>query len=94
LVASGLDVNDQSNKAEDSPLMTYFWGSKLYGMEGVGMSRDIENLQTLMNLGADISLTDANGFDVESWLSTRYFDEKERTQIEAVLNIKINTDTI
>ena len=94
LVASGLDVNDQSNKAEDSPLMSYFWGSKLYGMEGDGTSRNIENLQTLMNLGADISLTDTNGFDVESWLSTRYFDEKERTQIEAVLNIKINTDTI
>lgn len=92
LVASGLDVNDQTNNAKDSPLMCYFWGNKLFRMGGSGEPRDIENLKTLMNLGADISLNDSNGLDVESWLSTRYFDEEERTQIESALNIKINNE--
>lgn len=93
LVASGLDVNDQTNNAKDSPLMCYFWGNKLFRMGGGGEPRDIENLKTLMKLGADISLSNENGLDVESWLSTRYFEEEERAQIESVLNIKFNNET-
>ena len=91
LLANGIDVNDQSNNDENTPLMCYFWGVDLWELGGSETSH-IENLKTLMNSGADISLTNADGRSVLEWLSTRYFDEDERRQIEDALQTKINAD--
>ena len=91
LLANGIDVNDQSNNDKNTPLMCYFWGIELWALGGSEISH-IENLKTLMNSGADISLTNVVGRSLLEWLSTRHFDEDERCQIEDALQTKINAD--
>lgn len=88
LVANGIDVNDQSNNSKDTPLMCYFWGEERWSI--FSERPNIENLKTLMDLGADISLTNSDETNVLWWLSKEYFfEEGERLQIEEALKIKI-----